>query len=210
MISEPHISCYRLPDIRSFNASHILEALGSVKPVSLRQAWLATPEPGFLSADVRIGWTPEMLVVFATLPDRDIFTNATAPNQETWLLGDVFEIFLQGDTCSDYVELHVTPANIRTQFYFKNAGAPRMELPDGVFVSDASIDPRNKCWTVLAEIPARLVSGRDTIGTNELWRFSFSRYDASRDGKPPVLSSTSLHAKLNFHRLNEWGSMIFV
>jgi len=210
MIREPHITCHRLPEHLKGNMESLLDFTGTAQPVSLCQAWLASPEPGFLPADVRVTWSPEALLVFAVLPDRDIFTNATAPNQETWLLGDVFEIFLQGELCTHYVELHITPTNLRTQFYFERSGAPRMELPDGVFASDASIDSRNARWTVLAEIPARLVNGRDTIKANEQWHFSFSRYDASRDGNPPVLSSTSQHTRLNFHRLGEWGSLIFV
>ena len=210
MIPEPHIACRRLPEVLAGNVESVLDFIGTAQPVSLGQAWLASPDPGFLSANVRVAWSPEALLVFAVLPDRDIFTNATAPNQETWTLGDVFEIFLQGELCSHYVELHVTPTNLRTQFYFERSGAPRVDLPDGVFASDVSIDSRNAHWTVLAEIPARLVSGRDVIKTNEQWHFSFSRYDASRDGNPPVLSSTSQHTKLNFHRQQEWGSLIFV
>jgi len=53
------------------------------------------------------------------------------------------------------------------------------------------------------------VSGRDHIRPEESWRFSFSRYDASRGTRPPVLSSTSPHQALNFHRIHEWGNLIF-
>ncbi len=202
----------------------------------MQQAWLEAPEADFLAAEIRVGWTPTSLLVHADLPDRDIFTQATASNQRMWELGDVFEIFLQAADRSDYVELHVTPPNLRLQLHFPSAEAadrsdylelhvtppnlrlqlhfpsaekPATHLDDGAFASWVKIDSENQRWTVHAEIPARLVSGRDSIHAEESWHFSFSRYDASRDGRPPVLSSTSPHRALNFHRIHEWGNLIF-
>lgn len=175
----------------------------------MQQAWLEAPEADFLAAEIRVGWTPTSLLVRADLPDRDIFTQATESNQRMWELGDVFEIFLQAADRSDYVELHVTPPNLRLQLHFQSAGKPATHLDDGAFASRVKIDSENQRWTVHAEIPARLVSGRDSIHAEESWHFSFSRYDASRDGRPPVLSSTSPHQALNFHRIHEWGNLIF-
>jgi hypothetical protein len=37
------------------------------------------------------------------------------------------------------------------------------------------------------------------------WRFSFSRYDYTRGRVAPVISSTSPHAKADFHHQQEWG-----
>ena len=175
----------------------------------MQQAWLEAPEADFLAAEIRVGWTPTSLLVHADLPDRDIFTQATASNQRMWELGDVFEIFLQAADRSDYLELHVTPPNLRLQLHFPSAGKPATHLDDGAFASWVKIDSENQRWTVHAEIPARLVSGRDSIQAEESWHFSFSRYDASRDRRPPVLSSTSPHRALNFHRIHEWGNFIF-
>jgi hypothetical protein len=175
----------------------------------MQQAWLEAPEADFLAAAIRVGWTPTSLLVRADLPDRDIFTQATESNQRMWELGDVFEIFLQAADRSEYVELHVTPPNLRLQLYFQSAGKPATRLDDGAFASRVKIDSENQRWTVYAEIPARLVSGRDSIHAEESWHFSFSRYDASRDGQRPVLSSTSPHQVLNFHRVHEWGSLVF-
>jgi hypothetical protein len=178
-------------------------------PVFLQQGWMEKPQADFLPAAVRVGWTPGGLVILAEIPDRDIFTLATAPNQKMWELGDVFEIFLQDEDRSDYVELHVTPANLRLQLRFETSGATPVQLSDGVFSSHVGIDSPNQRWSLQASVPAVLVSGRSQIQPGEVWRFSFSRYDASRDGTTPVLSSTSPHQAINFHRNHEWGKLTF-
>jgi hypothetical protein len=69
----------------------------------MQQGWRDSPEADFLPAEIRVGWTPSRLVVLAEIPDRDIFTLVTGPNQKTWQLGDVFEIFIMYYYRSDYV-----------------------------------------------------------------------------------------------------------
>lgn len=187
----------------------IPDALALSAPVLMQQGWLNAPEADFLPAEIRMGWTPSRLLVLAEIPDRDIFTHATGPNQRTWELGDVFEIFLKPEDRSGYVELHVTPLNFRLQLQIESPGKPGMQLDDGVFSSRVKIDSVNQKWTVYAEVPASLVSWHEQIEAGESWLFSFSRYDASRDGRPPILSSTSSHQAINFHRLHEWGKITF-
>ena len=203
-ISCPSLSEKDLPQSGAIPASLALSA-----PVRMQQGWLETPQLGFLPAEIRVGWTSSRLVVLAEIPDQDIFTLATGPNQRTWELGDVFEIFLQAEDRTDYVELHVTPPNFRLQLHIESPGKPATQLDDGVFSSRVKIDAANQRWTVYAEVPASLVSGRDHIHSGESWRFSFSRYDAFRDGHPLVLSSTSPHQAVNFHRTHEWGKITF-
>ena len=203
------ISCPALSEKDLPQSGAIPAALALSAPVRMQQGWLETPQPGFLPAEIRVGWTSSRLVVLAEIPDQDIFTLATGPNQRTWELGDVFEIFLQAEDRSDYVELHVTPPNFRLQLHIESLGKPATQLDDGVFSSQVEIDAANPRWTVYAEVPASLVSGRDHILSGESWRFSFSRYDAFRDGRPLVLSSTSPHQAVNFHRVHEWGKITF-
>ena len=203
MTHRPNIAC---PDV--YNKSPLL-ADGLSAPVFMQQGWLEMPEPDFLPAEIRVGWTPSHLVIRAEISDRDIFTRATASNQKMWELGDVFEIFLKTEERSDYVELHITPANLRLHMRFESPGKLATVLPDGVFSSAVEIDTANQKWTIHAEVPAALVSGRNHIEPGESWLFSFSRYDASRDDRPPILSSTSPHQVIKFHRIHEWGKMTF-
>jgi hypothetical protein len=203
------ISCPAIVDKDLPQADAMPENLALSAPFFMQQGWLESPQPGFLPAEIRVAWTSSRLVVLAEIPDHDIFTLATGPNQRTWELGDVFEIFLQAEDRTDYVELHVTPPNFRLQLHIESLGKPATQLDDGVFSSRVKIDAANQRWTVYAEVPASLVSGRDHILPGESWRFSFSRYDAFRDGRPLVLSSTSPHQAVNFHRTHEWGKITF-
>jgi hypothetical protein len=203
------ISCPAIFDKDLPQVEAVPENLALSAPVLMQQGWLDAPEPDFLPAEIRVGWTPSRLIVLADIPDRDIFTEATGPNQKMWELGDVFEIFLKPEDRSDYVELHVTPPNFRLQLQIESPGKPATQLPDGVFSSRVTIDISNQKWTVYAEVPSTLVTGHDQIATGEAWLFSFSRYDASRDGRPPILSSTSPHQAINFHRIHEWGKITF-
>ena len=203
----PLLRCQILPSFDFKNRESILAAFAGISPIGMGQAWLATPEAEFLSAEVRFGRLGNSLIVSATMPDLDIFTKATDANQRTWELGDVFEMFLKPEGEDFYRELHITPANTRTQLAFAAEGAPGEFLPDGIFASHVWIESGH--WQVLAVIPAAVVTGREEISPGERWHFSFCRYDAFQDGREPILSSTSPHPVPKFHRPAEWGVMVF-
>lgn len=182
-------------------------AFAKAPSIALRQSWLPDPEQDFLCAEVRVGRITDHVLILATIPDSDIFTRSTEPNQRTWELGDVFEIFLKPDNETFYREFHVTPANTRTQMAFSAEGNSPKILPDGIFQSRVWIAPGR--WFVLASIPCVTITNRFNIEAGERWRFSFCRYDAFRNGKKPILSSTSPHPVPKFHRPDEWGVMAF-
>ncbi len=200
-------ACQHLPEFDSSNLESVLTAFANAPAIVLGQSWLPQPEPDFLSAEVRVGRSATQILVLATIPDLDIFTRATEPNQRTWELGDVFEIFLKPESERSYREFHVTPANIRTQLGFSAEGAAPEFLPDGIFESRVWIESGR--WIVLASIPCAAVTNRCKIDDGERWLFSFCRYDAFRDGRNPVLSSSSPHPIPKFHRPAEWGVMVF-
>ena len=200
-------ACETLPEFDSSNLESVQKAFGNAPTIALGQSWLPQPEPDFLGAEVRVGCIADQFLVFATIPDVDIFTRVTEPNQRTWELGDVFEIFLKPESESHYCELHVTPTNTRTQFGFSGVGTPAEILPDGIFESRVWIESGR--WIVLASIPCGVITNRSSIENGERWRFSFCRYDAFQDGRMPVLSSTSHHPIPKFHRPDEWGLMVF-
>lgn len=201
------LACRPLQEFDQSRLESVAEAFAGISPIPLGQAWLPAPEDGFLPAEVRAGRLGNRLLVFATLPDADIFTHATAPNQKTWELGDVFEIFLKPEDHPHYRELHVTPANIRTQLRFPPKESDLEFLPDGIFESRVWVASGR--WHVLASIPCAAITDRPEIEPGERWRFSFCRYDAFRDGRKPVISSTSPHPVPKFHRPAEWGVMVF-
>jgi hypothetical protein len=216
----PLLECRELSVFATDNLEAVRAAFGRAYGCKMRQAWLAEPEVDFAPATVRVGWRGGSLLVFAELEDADIFTHATAPNQRMWELGDVLEMFLSPENAAHYVELHVTPNNFRLQLRLPDTPTLRQAqaencfhhllLPDGVFRSRVWTQPENKMWFVYAEIPAAIVGGAEKPLAGMKWRASFSRYDCVRGRQEPIYSSTSPHAKLDYHRREEWGALIFV
>jgi hypothetical protein len=90
-----------------------------------------------------------------------------------------------------------------------------MGMLEDFFVRDEAlhsmtwIESRMCQWYVYAEIPALAVCGSNESIENTQWRFSFGRYDYTRGVAEPIISSTSPHAKPDFHRHHEWGMMTF-
>jgi len=183
----------------------------------MRQSWLTRPEADFAPAEVCTGWRDESLWILAELTDRDIVTRATGHNQRFWELGDVFEVFLRAEPVEAYLELQVTPDNHRLQLRYANRAAldrarasGRLDealIPGEAFRSTTWIGPGR--WTVLAEVPASVVNSAPGPLAGQRWRFSFSRYDYSRERAEPVISSTSPHPRADFHRQEDWGFLIF-
>lgn len=215
----PAILCEPLPAFDRADLESVRRAFQTATPCLLQQSWLDEEAAGFSPAVVRTGWHGSSLLVFAELTDTDIFNGATKLNQRTWELGDVFEMFLRSAEKESYVEFHVTPNNQRLQLrYTDDAAAGRARktgrledvlVGDEAFKSMTWIENQMGQWYVYAEIPALAVCGSNESIENTQWRFSFGRYDYTRGVTEPIISSTSPHAKPDFHRQHEWGVMTF-
>jgi hypothetical protein len=188
--------------------------------LTLGQAWNRQPDTRFRPAQVRTGWTGTALLVCATLEDDDIFNPVTEFNAPSFEHGDVFEMFLRPMPCERYYEFHVTPGNQKFQLQIPSAAeftaARGLDgLPPDFFISDRVLHtavrvlPDEQRWEVLAEIPFEFVGATSRDGTPERWLVSFSRYDYTRDNADPVLSSTSAHRQVDFHRQQEWRELVF-
>jgi hypothetical protein len=222
----PQLHCRPLPAFDADKLDAVQAAFARAAGCVMQQAWLTAPEKDFTPATVRAGRRGNSLLVFAELEDADIFTAATAHNQRMWELGDVLEIFLSPENSAGYVEFHVTPNNFRLQLRLPDTATLRraqaenrfdhLLLSDGAFRSHAWMRPENEKWFAFAEIPADVVgqasslprAGNLQAGAN--WKFSFSRYDYIRGRGEPIISSTSPHARPDFHRREEWGTLIFI
>lgn len=216
----PQLRCLPLPAFDADKLEAVRSAFAPTEQCRLAQAWQATPDAEFTPGVVHVGWRGQSLQVFAGLDDADIFSKATGPNQRMWELGDVFEIFLSPENAEGYVELHVTPDNWRLQLRYPDATTVQtaraanqfehLHLPDGTFISRVWKQPESCRWFVHAEIPASIVCGGGPSLPETRWRFSFSRYDYLRGRSEPMISSTSPHARPDFHRREEWGVLHFL
>lgn len=213
----PQIICRELPDFETADLDSVRAAFQKSKTCALRQTWLLKPENDFAPGIVRVGWYENALLIFAELTDADIFTNATAHNQKFWELGDTFEIFLRPNGQESYFEFHVAPNNLRLQLRFENRDAMKFTrqnnsletvwIHEAIFESETWI--QSGCWFVFAKIPADSICENSEPLPGSKWHFSFGRYDGTRGRKQPVISSTSLHARADFHRQEDWGILYF-
>ncbi len=186
------------------------DAFENAPVLPFRQAWLEEPAPDFRGGEARLGWTAEGLWVLAAMEDACVFTRAAADHQKMWMLGDVFEIFVRDMAGEEYLELHTTPNGHRLQLRFASdqpighLRAGHLEL-DELLVKEplfrAKVRTAANGWDVLACVTA--VKGRTL-------RASFCRYDYRDAETPPVLSSTSAHREINYHRQHEWAELRLV
>jgi len=185
--------------------------------LTLQQAWRAQPEPDFLPATVRVGWTDEALVVLADLSDADIHNPVTQFNEPAFQHGDAFEIFLRPDGQDAYFEFHVTPDNCVLQLRFPSVQLVREQRakPAGLVIdhfkiapqriaTQTRVSPERQLWQVLATVPYALVVEGEPMQPGHSWLMAFARYDYTRGRKVPVLSSTAAHRVVDFHRPEDW------
>jgi hypothetical protein len=219
-VNKPPRLSVELLDAVAFDSWHCIDAVFANAPaVESQQAWLVEPEPGFRPMRVKTGWTREALYVYAELEDVDIFNPEKRFNAPSFLSGDVFEIFLRPSNQESYVEIHVTPENQKFQLRIPSArkfaepranpGIPQEWFIDRIIESRVRVNPAAQRWEVAVEIPFDLVCEVFLPRIGDRWLFSFSRYDYTGGREKPVLSSTSPHAVLNFHRQEEWGELRF-
>ncbi|MGA0853660.1 MAG: hypothetical protein ACO3RK_02465 [Luteolibacter sp.] len=184
----------------------------------MQQAWLSAPEKNLRAGMVRFGWEPDAFWVLADLHDDFITSRSTDHNQDMWLLGDVFEIFIARKNSPHYLELHVTPHNHRMHLKLtaedlekirsKHATLDEFRCSASAFDSWVLQPSEQNQWQVLARIPSTIFPDGGPFAVGEKLELSFSRYDAGPEGTPDVLSSTSPHLELNYHRRHEWRKVV--
>ena len=92
----------------------------SAAQFTLGQFWNSVSEPELRPTNALVWWSEGFLFVEAELTDDDVFNTATAHNQRTWETGDVFEIFARREDSTEYVEVHVTPSNVKLHLKFRD------------------------------------------------------------------------------------------
>lgn len=175
--------------------------------------YLKGPQESFLPGRVQVGWNDGFLYVLATLTDKEVYTDATADSDHMWALGDVFEIFMRDQATEEYFELHTAPSGHRLQLAFANPEVilnlrdEKGALEDQMLHGDMLISKTRTTadgWQALCRVawPITPMAGRTAL-------LSLSRYDYTRGEEEPVLSSTSQHVVVNYHRQEEWTPIVF-
>jgi len=185
-------------------------------PHALTSPW----EPGRTpaSGSVRLAGCPDALMVRAELSDDEVFTNATRDSEYFWLLGDVFEMFLEAEGAGFYTEMHVAPGSLRLHLKIRHEDYAAM-VAEALTPSDLIVSPpgfESRCelipggWAAEALIPVELVDPKGVLSPDSRWQASFCRYNAWKDGRPPELTSTSPYrSPVNFHSRTDWRPLCF-
>lgn len=215
----PCLQCRRIVLAEEAGWEGVEAAFAGADACSLRQGWLARQEAGLRPTGVRVGWDGTDLLVLADLVDDDPFNPIAVYNEASFQHGDVFEVFLRPVEQDPYYEFHVTPANQTFQLRFPSAQAfatagrqgvqAAWKLATPVMRSRTRVLADRKLWLALARIPVGQVAETAPVAPGSRWLFSFSRYDYTRGSDRPVLSSSSPHAVCNYHRQEEWGTLVF-
>lgn len=209
-----------LPAFDESNWDAIAAAFQNAPHLSFGQAWLPQPEEKFRGGEVFLGWRDDAIHVLARLQDDDVYSTATADQEYMWQLGDVFEMFFRDSERQEYFELHTTPSGHRLQLSFPSEEVfttqvrTRLRSVKEFFVTEPLFDFRLRKisggWEVKTTTPYRhIFPGQNSPEGREL-RASFGRYDFTQGVEKPVVSSTSAHEKVDFHRLSEWEPLRFV
>lgn len=211
-MSRTPLPCPRVPAPRTLDRAGLRAVFGPAPVLHLGQAWRSRTEPRFRPGEIRIGWNRNRLLVLAEMEDSHVGTQADRDQLRLWELGDVFEMFLADVRSPRYVELHVAPNGCRLQLRFPDSRAVT-RIRAGTRTLSDYLEPAPhfegvaertaRGWAVSASIPATALLPHGTPLEGRKWRVSFSRYDASPRSLP-VLSSTSPHRILNFHRRRDW------
>jgi hypothetical protein len=220
MIASPHLLCPRLPAFDAEDLDTVARAFQRVPGCTLRQSWRVGNEPEFLPATVWAGWRASAIFVFGQLTDATVVTFASRSNERLWELGDVLEIFLRPDGQTAYSEFQIAPNNLQLQLRYASAAAlTRARKSNSIaealvhdinFKSHTWTRPELNCWYVLAELPVASVFDAPALLPDARLHFSFCRYDYTRGGTQPVISSSSALSAPDFHRQEEWGTMQFL
>jgi hypothetical protein len=183
-------------------------ALFGEASVPFVQNWSEHPSKALRGGRVRFGWRPDALWVLAEM-EGEGRTIAQRNNEELWLLGDVFELFLARATEPDYLELHAAPNGVTLQLRFPDAAAVhalRADLGESatqLYVVDCGWRPQicnsHQGWQVLAHVPMALEAGTQL-------QLACGRYDYG-SGEAVISNTAPLH-KPNFHRRADWHNAV--
>ncbi len=212
------IICPRLSAVDMQDCGAVRAVFAEAPVLRMGQAWLPQPEKRFLPAEVRLGWYDDRLLIFGELHNNTPLTRAAKDNQLLCSLGDAFEIFLGDQEHETYAEFHIAPNGTRLQLLWPDGGTFQRVCHKEISFEDCLVgEPlfafsqwvEDNKWHIIASVPSSVLLTQGAPLVGRTWRVSFSRYDYVSAEEPPVLSSTSSHAEMSFHRQHEWTEIEF-
>ncbi len=174
--------------------------------------WAAAGDQPTTTTHARVLWDDRYLYFLAEMEDAEIVVASERDDDRLWL-GDVFELFFKPRMEDrSYYELQVNPANARLDINIRHRTPDAYERwrSSHAFAWETAVNKTATGWIAEGRIPWTDVS--PTGGAprlTETWRFALCRYDYTTN-RPPALSTNARLSKANFHRHEEWPSLVFV
>jgi len=190
----------------------------SCPPLRFRQGWEgpdAVPREGGVAY---VGCSPEGLWFYTCLQDSDIFSKATANDQQMWTLGDVVEFFVKpGRDRNDYWEIHITPNGYIMDLYITDREAfleGRIPFEDALShrsrsTYEVEVFENQRKWCTEICIPWEAFKMEAGPPEGGVWQFAVCRYNCNGGLEDPELSSVAPYTRAAFHRYEEFLELEF-
>ena len=170
--------------------------------------------------EAKVLWDDKFVYVAFSMEDKDVWTTKTTRDDKLWT-EEAVEVFIDADgDGKTYVELQTNPKGAIFDSYLPLYRANQNDFDAGMKVAvnvDGTVDNRDdvdKGWTVEMQIPFDAAKGKEkemkgvppVVGTQ--WRVNFFRMDMPK-GKPQVGTSWSPPLVPDFHKLDQFGTLVF-
>jgi len=139
--------------------------------------------------------------------DRCVVSPGREDGLDHFRLGDTVEVFLGRRGEPGYVEIHATPAGMKSLYFFDGYRSRIAAPPEAGLVRVDSVAGQEG-WRSVIAVPWRVLGGSDAAGD---WEVFFGRYDYDAEGGAPVLSSFPGQSgtKPDFHRRSDYAALRF-
>lgn len=169
-------------------------------------------------------WDDKYLYIGIRFVDKDIVAEGEEDQQCHSAMGDLAEIFLKPVNDTYYWELHATPRNKKTAFFFLERGhkwlpsSQPKEIPLKKMATAAKLKgtlnssfDKDECWSAEIAIPIDEINARGIkLAPGVPWKILLARYNYSR--YVPEIERTA-YPELeytNFHANEEYGNLVLV
>lgn len=184
----------------------------------LVQYWLGNKHQPSEKTTAWVCYDQQFLCFYVVMDDSDILTGATENDQKLWSLGDTVEFFIKPDlTGQRYYEIHISPNGMIMDICIpsrQKMKAGKITWQEMITYNSKSkmkveVFPEKAGWAVKLCIPWEAFELNGTPEPVSTWQFAVCRYNYFSARKKPELSSTAYLSVLDFHRYEDYHSLIF-
>ncbi|MEI7865113.1 MAG: hypothetical protein WCI38_07040 [Chthoniobacterales bacterium] len=162
-------------------------------PVSLCGVGMSTVQDTAL----RAFWNEDRILFEFVCHDDRIVSPGEKDGLDHFLIGDVVEIFVGENGNPSYLEVHATPAGLKTAYFFRGYRQP-MEASGQAGGIMATGAPTTHGWRAVISVPRSALA---INGPPSQYEILAGRYDYASVGATPLLSCfPPQEGKADFHR----------